>query len=71
MNDATPARKRRRRTNRRYGDLVKVAARISGRSPKTIYAVLKKRIKSAHVSQAIAEAKKQIQALKPARRKAA
>ena len=43
----------------------------SGRSPKTIYAVLKKRIKSAHVSQAIAEAKKQIQALKPARRKAA
>lgn len=63
MTDATPARKRRRRTYRRYGDLVKIAAQISDRSPKTIYAVLRKRIKSAHVSKAIAEAERQIYGL--------
>jgi hypothetical protein len=71
MNDATAARKRRRRTNRRYGDLVKVAARLSGRSPKTIYAVLKGTIKSAHVLRAIEEADRQLRSVRPVRGKVA
>jgi hypothetical protein len=71
MNNATSVSIRKRRKNRRYGDLVKVATRISGRSPKTVYAVLKKRIKSAHVSAAIAEAEKEICARKLGRGKAA
>lgn len=54
------ARRRTKGKNRRYGDLVKVAAQISGRSIKTVYAVLNGDITSAPVRQAIELAREQL-----------
>jgi hypothetical protein len=52
-----PAPKRAKRTNRRHGELVKLAAQIAGRSVWTVYGVLHQRVKSERVQQAIDEAK--------------
>jgi len=51
-----PAPKRAKRINRRHGDLVKLAARISDRSIWTVYGVLHGRVRSERVQQAIDEA---------------
>ncbi len=51
-----------RRKNQRYGRLVKLTARISGRAPRTIYRVLKGEIVSAPVEMALYEAYLQIKA---------
>lgn len=55
-----------KRKNHRYGDLVRVAALLSGRAPKTIYAVLEGNATSAWVSDAIQKARKQIAGAKRA-----
>ena len=54
------ARKRGKRVNHRYGDLVKIAADISGRSTAMIYAVLTGRATSEPVQQAIEVARERI-----------
>jgi uncharacterized membrane protein len=67
MSKTTRAPKRaQKRRNRRYGDLVRVAAQISGRAPKTIYAVLEGNATSAPVSEAIHKARVQIACAKRA-----
>jgi uncharacterized membrane protein len=55
-----------KRKNRRYGDLIRVAALISARAPKTIYAVLEGNATSAWVSDAIHKARVQIACAKRA-----
>ena len=55
-----PAPKRAKRTNRRHGEIVKLAAQISGRSVWTVYGVLHDRVKSERVQQAIEAAKAQL-----------
>jgi hypothetical protein len=54
------ARKRGKRINHRYGDLVKIAAEVSGRSTAMIYAVLTGRATSEPVQRAIEAAREQI-----------
>ena len=46
-----------RRTNQRYGDLVRVTAKISGRAPSTIYRVLAGTVTSAPVQDALNRAR--------------
>lgn len=58
----------RRRINRQYGDLVKIAARISGRSKNTVYAVLAQRVISRPVKDAIEQARAE---MRRARKRAA
>ena len=61
MSNTTRApRRTRRRTNRSYGDLVRVAAKISGRAPSTIYRVLAGTVTSAPILEALAKARAQI-----------
>ncbi len=61
MSNATGASERApRRKNRKYCGLVAIAAELSGRSPKTVYAVLGGRVVSAPVEEAIARAALQI-----------
>jgi hypothetical protein len=60
LNTTRVPKRARKRTNRRYGDLVRIAAQISGRAPKTIYAVLEGNATSAPVSEAIKQARGQI-----------
>ena len=55
-----PASHRGKRTNACYGDLVKLASQISGRSLSTIYAVLSNRITSKPVTHAIEVARQQL-----------
>lgn len=62
------APKRAKRTNRRHGDVVKLAAQISGRSIWTVYGVLGRRVTSELVQRAIDEAEAQ---LRRAKRRAA
>ncbi len=54
------SKRTRRRMNRRYGDLVKLAAQISGRAHSTIYGVLNGRITSDPVERAIDTAREQL-----------
>jgi hypothetical protein len=61
MSNTTRAPERtRRRTNRRYGDLVRVTAQISGRAPSTIYRVLAGTVTSAPILDALDKARVQI-----------
>jgi hypothetical protein len=61
MSNATGApRRASKRKNRRYGRLVGIAAEISGRSPKTIYAVMAGDVVSAPVEEALYQAYLQI-----------
>jgi hypothetical protein len=55
------APKRAKRTNRRHGDVVKLAAQISDRSIWTVYGVLNGRVKSERVQRAIDKANSQLQ----------
>jgi hypothetical protein len=57
-----------RRINHQYGGLVKIAARISGRSKNTVYAVLAQRITSKPVEEAIEQARAE---MRRARKRAA
>jgi hypothetical protein len=52
MSERKAARSR-KKTNRKYGDLVKKVTESSGRSPQTIYAVLTGRMRSRPVEDAI------------------
>jgi hypothetical protein len=61
-----PKRARRKRTD--HGGVPQLAAQIAGVSVYTVYAVIYKRVKSAHVDRAIADARRQ---LRQARKKAA
>jgi hypothetical protein len=49
-----------RRTNQRYGDLVRVTAKMSGRAPSTIYRVLAGTVTSAPVQNALDKARAHI-----------
>jgi len=61
MSNTTGVRRRTpKRVNCRYGDLVRVAARISGRAPSTIYRVLAGTVTSAPVQKALEKARVQI-----------
>ncbi len=62
----TAPKRERQRTN--HGGVPQLAAQIAGVSVNTAYAVIYGRVKSAHVSRAIEDARKQ---LRQARRKAA
>lgn len=57
-----PDKPTKRRKYRDRGDLVKVAARISGRSTKTVYAVLNGACTSAPVKAAIEQARVELRA---------
>jgi hypothetical protein len=48
------------RTYNRYGGLAKLAIELSGRSPSTVYAVLRGEVTSRPVSRAIAEARRRL-----------
>jgi hypothetical protein len=60
LNTTRAPKRERRRANRRYGDLVRVAAQISGRAPSTIYRVLAGTVTSAPILDALDKARVQL-----------
>ena len=54
------APKRAKRTNRDHGGVPKLAAKLSGRSLSTVYAVIYGRVKSAEVEQWIRKAERML-----------
>lgn len=60
LNTIRAPQRAKKRRYRHYGDLVRLAAQISGKKPSSIYGVLRKRHRSAAVSKAIEEARQQL-----------
>ena len=60
----TAPKRAKKRTIRRHGGVVKLAAEISGRTIWTVYGVIYGRVKSARVQQALDEAERRLLAAK-------